>query len=68
MHSPTDLPPRARNPKHAAANVLAVQRLLGHETAAVTLGVYSHLFSDDLTKVAEALNKAAVAASDSLPG
>jgi hypothetical protein len=34
----------------------------------MTLGLYSHLFSDDLTNVAEALNKAAVAASDSLPG
>jgi len=47
----------------AGANVLAVQRLLGHETAAMTLGLYSHLFSDDLTKVAEALDKAAKAAS-----
>jgi integrase len=46
----------------AGANVLAVQRLLGHETAAMTLGLYSHLFSDDLTKVAESLNKAAKAA------
>ena len=41
------------------ANVLAVQRLLGHDTAAMTLDTYSHLFSDDLTKVAESLDKAA---------
>jgi integrase len=43
----------------AGANVLAVQRLLGHDTAAMTLDTYSHLFSDDLTKVAESLDKAA---------
>jgi integrase len=41
------------------ANVLAVQRLLGHETATMTLDTYGHLFSDDLTKVAESLDKAA---------
>jgi integrase len=40
------------------ANVLAVQRLLGHETATMTLDTYGHLFSDDLTKVAEALDTA----------
>jgi integrase len=50
----------------AGANVLAVQRLLGHETAAMTLGLYSHLFSDDLTRVAESLDKAAMAASERL--
>ena len=33
----------------------------------MTLGRYSHLFSDDLTKAAKALNKAALAASDSPP-
>ena len=43
----------------AGANVLAVQKLLGHETATMTLDTYGHLFSDDLTKVAEALDKAA---------
>jgi integrase len=43
----------------AGANVLAVQRLLGHDTATMTLDTYGHLFSDDLTKVAESLNKAA---------
>lgn len=41
-------------------NVLAVQRLLGHDTATMTLDTYGHLFSDDLTKVAESLNKAAM--------
>jgi integrase len=41
----------------AGANVLAVQRLLGHETAAMTLGLYGHLYSNDLTKVAESLDR-----------
>lgn len=36
----------------AGANVLAVQCLLGHETASMTLNRYGHLFSDDLTNVA----------------
>jgi integrase len=43
----------------AGANVLAVQRLLGHDTATMILDTYGHLFSDDLTKVADALDKAA---------
>jgi integrase len=42
----------------AGANVKAVQRLLGHETATMTLDKYGHLFSDDLTSVAKALDKA----------
>lgn len=46
----------------AGANVLAVQRLLGHDTATMTLDTYGHLFSDDLTKVAESLDAAAEAA------
>ena len=49
----------------AGANVKALQTLLGHASAVMTLDRYGHLFSDDLTKVAEALNKAALAASDS---
>ena len=32
----------------------------------MTPGLYSHLFSDDLTKVAESLNKAAPAAAERL--
>ena len=43
----------------AGANVLAVQRLLGHETATMTLDTYGHLFSDDLTQVAKSLDTAA---------
>ena len=43
----------------AGANVLAVQRLLGHGTATMTLDTYGHLFSDDLTGVAKSLDAAA---------
>lgn len=40
----------------AGANVMAVQKMLGHESAAVTLGIYSDLFPDDLDQVATALD------------
>jgi integrase len=49
----------------SGANVLAVQRLLGHATASMTLDRYGHLFSDDLTAVAEALDTAGRAAAKS---
>jgi integrase len=42
----------------AGANVKAVQRMLGHASAAVTLDVYSGLFEDDLDAVAERLDAA----------
>ncbi len=38
----------------------AVQRMLGHASAAVTLDVYSDLFDDDLDAVAAALDQAAL--------
>ncbi|MBE7363926.1 site-specific integrase [Corynebacterium aurimucosum] len=41
---------------NSGANVKAVQRLLGHESAAVTLDVYSDLFPDSLDDVAESLH------------
>ena len=44
----------------AGANVKAVQRLLGHASAALTLDIYSGLFDDDLDAVAERLDAAAV--------
>ncbi|PDQ35971.1 MAG: hypothetical protein B5766_02160 [Candidatus Lumbricidophila eiseniae] len=44
----------------AGANVKAVQRMLGHASAAVTLDVYADLFDDDLDSVATALNAAAM--------
>ena len=45
----------------ADANVKAVQRMLGHASAAMTLDVYSGLFDDDLDGVGERLNRAAAA-------
>lgn len=43
----------------ADANVKAVQRMLGHASAAMTLDVYADLFDDDLDAVAVALNQGA---------
>ncbi len=40
----------------AGANVKAVQRMLGHASAAMTLDVYADLFDEDLDAVAVALN------------
>jgi len=45
----------------AGANVKAIQRMLGHASAAMTLDVYAGLFSDDLDAVAQRLNQAATA-------
>ncbi len=51
----------------AVANVKAVQRMLGHASAAMTLDVYAGLFGDDLDDVAERLDEAvARARADSL--
>jgi integrase len=41
----------------AGANVKAVQRMLGHASAAMTLDVYSGLFDDDLDGVAAKLDQ-----------
>ncbi len=43
----------------AGANVKAVQRMLGHKDAAMTLNVYADLFDDELDAVAERLGEAA---------
>lgn len=45
----------------AGANVKAVQRMLGHASAAMTLDTYSDLFDDDLDAVAVRLNDTASA-------
>jgi integrase len=45
----------------AGANVKAVQRMLGHKKASMTLDVYTDLFEDDLDGVAERLDAATVA-------
>jgi integrase len=42
----------------AGANVKAVQRMLGHASAAMTLDIYADLFDDDLEAVATALDAA----------
>lgn len=47
----------------AGAHVKAVQRMLGHASAVMTLDTYADLFDDDLDTVSEALGMAA-ASSD----
>ncbi|WP_343598896.1 tyrosine-type recombinase/integrase [Mycobacterium sp.] len=42
----------------AGANVKAVQKMLGHASAAMTLDIYADLFDDDLEAVAGALDQA----------
>ena len=46
----------------AGANVKAVQRMLGHASAARTLDTYPDLFDDDLDIVAVRLDEAAAGA------
>jgi integrase len=46
----------------SGATVKAVQRMLGHKSAAMTLDVYGHLFEGDLDAVAERLDAARGAA------
>lgn len=41
----------------AGANVKALQRMLGHESASVTLDTYADLFDDDLDAVGDALEE-----------
>ena len=40
------------------ANVKAVQKMLGHASAAMTLDIYADLFDDDLEAVATVLDQA----------
>tara|TARA_B100000378_G_scaffold82772_1_gene64969 strand:- start:1779 stop:1991 length:213 start_codon:yes stop_codon:yes gene_type:complete len=42
----------------AGANAKALQRMLGHASAAVTLDVYGDLFDDDLDAVAASMDDA----------
>jgi integrase len=48
----------------ASANVKAVQKMLGHKSAAMTSDVYAELFDDDLDAVAIALDAAVTMALD----
>ena len=41
----------------SGANVKAIQRQLGHTSAAMTLDVYADLFDDDLDLVGESMNE-----------
>jgi integrase len=45
----------------AGANIKAVQKMLGHASAAMTLDIYADLFDDDLEAVATALDRRALA-------
>lgn len=53
----------------AGANVKAVQRMLGHASASMTLDTYADLLDDDLDGVADALDHArrAVVVAEVLP-
>ncbi|WP_406245791.1 tyrosine-type recombinase/integrase [Microbacterium sp. M] len=42
----------------SGANVKALQRMLGHKSAAITLDVYADLFDEDLDRVGDALDQA----------
>jgi integrase len=52
----------------SGATVKSVQRMLGHASAAMTLDVYSGLFDDDLTALADRMDAAARAAADARVG
>ena len=59
----------APNPKlfpNGRANVKAVQRMLGHAKASMTLDVYADLFDEDLDDVADRLDAAIRSAADPL--
>ncbi|GAB3599413.1 tyrosine-type recombinase/integrase [Microbacterium tumbae] len=47
----------------SGAHVKAVQRMLGHKSAAMTLDTYADLFDDDLDAVAERLEAGAIGAN-----
>lgn len=51
----------------ASANVKAVQQMLGHASAAMTLDVYADLFDEDIDSVATALDQARSAAGVGAP-
>lgn len=52
----------------SGANVKAVQRMLGHASAAMTLDVYADLFDDDLDTVSASLNAARTKAVERASG
>lgn len=50
----------------AGANVKALQRMLGHAKASMTLDIYADLFDEDLDGVADVLDAAIKATADAL--
>jgi integrase len=48
------------------ANAKALQRMLGHAKASMTLATYADLFDDDLDGVADSLDAAIKSAADAL--
>jgi integrase len=50
----------------SGANIKAVQRQLGHASAAMTLDLYGHLYEDDLDALSEALDRRFAAATGTL--
>ena len=48
----------------SGANVKAVQRMLGHASAAMTLDIYADLFDSDLDAVADRLDETRAVAHD----
>jgi integrase len=50
----------------AGANIKVLQALMGHKTATLTLDRYGHLFPDDLSGVADALDAAVEGTADAL--
>ncbi len=52
----------------SGANVKAVQRMLGHKTAAMTLDTYADLFDTDLDAVAADVERRILEAFDGLRG
>jgi hypothetical protein len=47
----------------SGANIKAVQRQLGHASAAMTLDLYGHLYEDDLDTLSDALDRRYIAAT-----
>lgn len=64
MNGPRPVEPMPGPAIPAGTNVKAVQRMLGHASAAMTLDVYADLFEDDLEQVADRLDRAARQGTD----
>jgi hypothetical protein len=64
-----DVPEAAlKHTPRSGATVSSVQWILGHASVAMTLDVYSGLFDDDLTALADRMDAAAQAATEARVG